>query len=202
MPRIAQKIANLELDLAMRQSTKGDAFSINIGDQIYVNREVAGEALNKLANTHHFDSKVVKVGTFAGFPLELRPSHAEVIAIRGHNEYVANISDSNLGTISSLESTVRNLESTAAGFRQSLRDTEKRIRDLGPHAHKAFEHENKLSQLVIRQQEIIKSLDLSRDQAPNVFGANENEHRTEEAISAVEATKRVVLKQVRKVPGF
>ena len=89
-----------------------------------------------------------------------------------------------------------------AGFRQSLRDTEKRIRDLGPHAHKAFEHENKLSQLVIRQQEIIKSLDLSRDQAPNVFGANENEHRTEEAISAVEATKRVALKQVRKGPGF
>ena len=202
LPRIAQKIANLELDLAMRQSTKGDAFSINIGDQIYVNREVAGEALNKLANTHHFDSKIVKVGAFAGFPLEFRPSHARGIVIRGHNEYVANISDSNLGTISSLESTVRNLESTVAGFRQSLRDTEKRIRDLGPHAHKAFEHENKLSQLVIRQQEIIKSLDLSRDQAPNVFGANENEHRTEEAISAVEATKRVALKQVRRGPGF
>ncbi len=49
-----------------------------------------------------------QVGRFAGFSLVLRTSFdgsAEVI-LRGHNSYVARVTDSALGTIRSLEATV------------------------------------------------------------------------------------------------
>jgi hypothetical protein len=171
IPRLEQKITNIQADLGIRQNTKGDAFTIEIENRFYQNREDAGDALNRLAAKHHLSAKLVEVGEFAGFRLQLWPERVKEIVLRGKNAYVANISDAPLGTISSLEHVVRSLDERITECRNDLTGTQHRLEELQPHAHKPFEHEEKLKGLIQRQQEIVQALDLTKNQASNSLAA-------------------------------
>ena len=171
IPRLEQKIANIQADFGIRQNTKGDAFTIKIENRLYQNREEAGDALNRLAAKHHLSAKVVDVGEFAGFTLQLWPERVKEVVLRGKNAYVANISDAPLGTISSLEHVVRSLDERMNEGRNELAQTKHRLEELQPHAHKPFEHEEKLRGLIQRQQEIVQALDLTKNQASNSLAA-------------------------------
>src|ERR1019366_9098624 len=131
----------------------------------------AGDALNRLAAKHHLSAKVVDVGEFAGFTLQLWPERAKEVVLRGKNAYVANISDAPLGTISSMEHVVRSLDERMNEGRNELAQTKHRLEELEPHAHKPFEHEEKLKGLILRQQEIVQALDLTKNQASNQLSA-------------------------------
>jgi hypothetical protein len=157
--------------LGIRQNTKGDAFAIKIENRFHQNREEAGSALNRLAEKHHLSAKVVDVGEFAGFTLQLWPERVKEVVLRGMNAYVANISDAPLGTISSLEHVVRSLDERMNECRNDLAGTQRRLEELQPHAHKPFEHEEKLKGLIQRQQEIVQALDLTKNQASNSLAA-------------------------------
>jgi len=173
IPRLEQKITNIQADLGIRQNTKGDAFTIKIENRLYQNREDAGSALNRLAEKHHLSAKLVDVGEFAGFKLELWPERAKEVVLRGKNAYVANISDAPLGTISSLEHVVRSLDERIDESHNDLAGTQRRLEELQPHAHKPFEHEEKLKCLIQRQQEIVQALDLTKNQAANSLAAEQ-----------------------------
>jgi len=171
IPRLEQKITNIQADMGTRQNTKGDAFAIKIESRTYENREKAGAILNRLAEKHHLATKLVDVGEFAGFKLQLWPERIKELVLRGKNAYVANISDAPLGTIGSLEHVVRSLDERINEYRSELTGTQRRIEELQPHAHKPFEHEEKLKGLIQRQQEIVQALDLTKDQASNSLAA-------------------------------
>jgi hypothetical protein len=171
IPRLEQKITNIQADLGIRQNTKGDVFTIKIENRLYQNREEAGIALNRLAEKHHLNAKLVDVGEFAGFRLQLWPERVKEAVLRGKNAYVANISDAPLGTISSLEHVVRSLDERMNECRNDLAQTKHRLEELQPHAHKPFEHEEKLKGLIQRQQEIVQALDLTKNQASNSLAA-------------------------------
>jgi hypothetical protein len=171
IPRLEQKITNIQADLGIRENTKGEAFTIKIENRLYETREEAGAALNRLAEKHHLSAKLVNVGEFAGFSLQLWPERAKEVVLRGKNAYVANISDAPLGTMSSLEHVVRSLDERIKECRNELTGTKRRIEELQPHAHKPFEYEEKLVSLIQRQQEIVQALDLTRNQASNSLAA-------------------------------
>jgi len=171
IPRLEQKITNIQADLGIRQNTKGDAFTITIETRFYQNREEACAALNRLAAKHHLSARVVDVGEFAGFTLQLWPERVKEIVLRGKNAYVANISDASLGTISSLEHVVRSFDERLNECRNNLTVTQRRLEELLPHAHKPFDHEEKLKGLIQRQQEIVQALDLTKNQASNSLAA-------------------------------
>jgi N12 class adenine-specific DNA methylase len=167
IPRLEQKIVNIQADLDNRQNTKGDAFTIKIHNRLYQNREDAGEALNRLAEKHHLSEKSFDVGEFAGFRLQFWPDRVKEVVLRGTNAYVANISEAPLGTISSLEHLVRSLDERMTECQNDLDGIKLRLDELQPHAHKPFEHEEKLNSLIHRQQQIVQALDLTRNQASN-----------------------------------
>jgi cell shape-determining protein MreC len=113
------------------------------------------------------------VGSFAGFSLQLWSERAKEIVLKGKNAYTAKISDSALGTISSLEHMVRSLDDHAHELRNTLAATHRRIEELRPQVDKPFDHEEKLHALVQRQQELMKALDLNKNQASNQLSAEE-----------------------------
>jgi hypothetical protein len=205
LPRLQVKIAHLEMDLTVRRSTQGDAFVIKIGSQTYRDREAAGEALNGLAQKHSFAGKIVEIGSFAGFLIQLLPERAKEIIIRGRTTYVAKVSDSARGTIGSLEYTVRSMDGLLSECRENLVSTQHRIAELQPHAEKPFEHEQKLQSLTLRQQEIIQALDLTKNQAPNQLAAevipiNEEPIEPKEAIVIARAKNGIAV-SVGKASG-
>ncbi len=153
IPLLETKIANMADDLKVRQNTQGDAFTMKIGPQTFRHREKAGEALIYLARKYVLSTKFTEVGYFAGFELQFWPDRVNEIILRGKNTYVAKISDSGLGTISSMEHVVRSLESHANDLRQTLAATHRKIEELRPHIDKPFDHQERLQSLVQRQQE-------------------------------------------------
>lgn len=165
--RLEQKIANIQADLDIRQNTKGEAFAIKIENRIYENRGEAGVALNQFAERHHLTAKLLDVGEFAGFKVQLWPERVKEVVLRGKNAYTVNISETPLGTISSLEHVVRSLDGRINECRNDLAQTAHRLEELQPHAHKPFEHEEKLKYLNHRQEEIVQALDLTKNQASN-----------------------------------
>ncbi|HOM44457.1 MAG TPA: DEAD/DEAH box helicase family protein [Verrucomicrobiota bacterium] len=164
------RLANLRQDIAVRQDTFGEKFTIELDGQTLDNRGIAGELIvrraEKVKNRFGDD---VRIGRFAGFDLFLRPgfNNAVEVVLRGHNSYGARVTDTALGTIRSLEATVQGFEERAGKLETDIADAHKRGKELETKVGAAFEHEERYQQLCRRQSEIEEQLDLTKNQAPS-----------------------------------
>jgi ABC-type transporter Mla subunit MlaD len=86
--------------------------------------------------------------------------------IKGAGAYIANVTETALGTIRSVEHTIHHLDETAANLAQNLADTRKRLADTKVQVEAPFEYAERLASLVRRQQEIEDELDLTKSHVP------------------------------------
>ena len=87
--------------------------------------------------------------------------------MRGKNSYSTRVTDTALGTIRSLESTVQGFEERAARLESDIKDSQKRVKELGEKVGATFEQEERYHELTRRQTEIEEKLDLTKNQAPS-----------------------------------
>ena len=130
----------------------------------------------------------VHIGRFAGFALFLRPglnSNAEIV-VRGKNSYSARVTDTALGTIRSLETTIHGFEERATTMEADILDCHKRAKELEGKIGAPFEHEKRYQQLTRRQGEIEEKLDLTKNQAPSQADAEPAENNVEQNSEAQE----------------
>ncbi len=195
---LERKIAALQQDLAVRQNTKGNAFTIQIENRSITERPVAGELLNRLAQKHLLSPKPVELGKFAGFTIRTCPERSDEIELCGKNLYSAKVSDSASGTMSSLEYIVRSMDERLTEYQKDIVAAKQRIVELQAHENKPFEHEQKLQALLGRQQEITQALDLTKNQASNQLSADA-EKETAAIDEAPEIKQNVTPKQSIRV---
>jgi len=198
---MSQRIENLKLDLNIRKDTRGEAFVIEIGKDEHKDRGIAGELLNRIAARIKGSSDEQRAGAFAGFQLYVRPTMfgAAQIVLKGNNEYAANVADTPLGTIRSVEYAVHNFEERLNGWQRDLADAERNNRELETKIGQPFEHEIKLQSLAQRQQELENALDISKNQAANSLSAEESvEPETEKIHPAQKHSHRHSQKSSRK----
>jgi uncharacterized protein YdbL (DUF1318 family) len=143
------------------------------------------------------------VGELAGFTVVLRAStfeHTELV-LKGENLYSASISDSAHGTTRSLEHAVQSLDQKLAQTEKDVAESKKRMAELEAKVGEPFEHDAMLKSLTQRQDEIVKSLDLTRNQASNQLAAT-SPTDTEETIVDIGSTKIVTrLHQGTRIRG-
>jgi hypothetical protein len=192
IPIISKRIENLKLDIPRRSETRGDAFEIQIEGTVYIDRPIAGELLNRIAHRMTGGSTEREVGSFAGFHLTLRAGFLDRVDIllKGHLLHTANVSDTPLGTMRSVEYAIQNMEERLQQSLRELSDCEKQCREFESKIGQPFEHEAKMQTLVQRQQELEKALDITRNQAPNSLAAEEsNEVDVEQSKSLQQQAK-------------
>jgi len=180
------RLTNLRQDIATRQDTSGDKFSIELDGQVLDNRGIAGELIvrraEKIKNRFGDD---VRIGRFAGFDLFLRPTfnnNVEML-VHGKNSYAARVTDTAQGTIRSLEANVQGFEERASRLEFDITDANKRANELATKVGAHFEREERYQELTRRQCEIEEKLDLTKNQAPSQVDANAtdtNEQKTSE----------------------
>lgn len=172
------RLTNLRQDIAARQDTSGDKFSIELDGQALDNRGIAGELIvrraEKIKNRFGDD---VRVGRFAGFDLFLRPSFNNTVEmiVRGKNSYAARVTDTAQGTIRSLEANVQGFEERATKLEYDITDATKRAKELETKVGAHFEREERYQELIRRQSEIEEKLDLTKNQAPSQVDADATE---------------------------
>jgi N12 class adenine-specific DNA methylase len=176
------RLANLRLDIGAREDTSGDNFRIELDGEVVTNRGVAGELLIRRAEKLKGRSgDDVRVGKFAGFDLFIRVGFIgdPDLVVRGKNTYAAKITDTALGTIRSLESTVQGFEERASKLEAAIGDAQKRATELEGRVGAPFDREERYLELTRRQSEIEEKLDLTKNQAPSQVEASPSDETTE-----------------------
>jgi hypothetical protein len=83
--------------------------------------------------------------------------------VRGAGTYAAHLNpDRPIGTVQSIEHTLRALERVAAEERESAQRLEKDLTEYQAEANRSFEHEARLKSLLARQAELNAALDLDK----------------------------------------
>ena len=196
------RLANLRQDIAARQDTSGDKFTIELDGQTLDNRGIAGEVIvrraEKVKNRFGDD---VRIGRFAGFDLFLRPgfNNTVEVVVRGKNSYGARVTDTALGTIRSLEATVQGFEERAAKLETDIADAHKRGKELETKIGAPFEHEERFQRLSRRQDEIEEKLDLTKNQAPGQVDADSLDENAQKNSETQNVAKTIRLKSGTRV---
>ena len=125
------------------------------------------------------------------------------LVIKGATSYFANVSDSPLGTIRSVEHTVQSFEQVGNNCAASMQATQKRLIALNEQIDQPFEYTDELAEKLKRQQSLIEQLDLNKNQAANTLDANQEAAEVSEyseTVSQNTSIKRERGIQVRKEP--
>ena len=156
----------LEKDLAARVVLP--EFSMEIDGTVYSERKEAGEAIIRQAYLLRGMDLYEKIGNYCGFDLYIKSyalGHlAPSVIARGEAEHTGTVSDSEVGTVASLDYALRNMERRIEDTRSSLEQMEKKYVKLAEEMAKPFPYEEKLRELLKRQYEINNELDLDKSE--------------------------------------
>ena len=167
------RLEGVRRDIATRQDTSGDKFSMVLEGTEIRDRGIAGELLLRRAERMRGTRKDSLVGTIAGFQVFVADNFMQgpEIVLKGAATYAAKVTDTAHGTIRSIEHTLQHLEDVATTLAQNLTDTRKRLADTQAQVDTPFEYAERLASLVQRQQEIEDALDLTKNQASSQLAA-------------------------------
>jgi hypothetical protein len=162
--------AAVSADIATRDATADEDFAMTIGNRVYTGkgaREDAGNALAAVVLSWRDDLTIKVRGSFRGFEILSRGSDLKDrepdLFVRGREPYKANLNLENpLGTVSSIESTLRGLDRLAENERQEIERQEKALADYRAQLGRPFEHEARLKDLLARQTQLNTCLDLDK----------------------------------------
>jgi N12 class adenine-specific DNA methylase len=165
--------AAVAADIVTRDASAEEEFAMQIGNHIFAGkgaREEAGNALNAAVLSWRDDKTVQVRGHFKGFEILSRGSAYKDgepdLFIRGKETYKANLNfDNPLGTIASIEHTLRGLDRRAADEQYEIERQEKALADYRAQLGRPFEHEALLKDLLTKQAQLNACLDLDKHEA-------------------------------------
>jgi hypothetical protein len=184
-----QNLANIEADVATRNASESGEFIMMVGNRVFSGkgaREQAAKALTFAILSWRDDQTVQPRGALRGFEILSRGKSGGFgllqederipdLFVRGRATYSANLNAANpVGTVQSLEHTLRNLDKLAAEQQNRVARIEKELQDYQLQADRPFEHEERLKKLLARQSELNSLLDLDKgdqqgaDSAPDL----------------------------------
>ncbi len=178
--------AGLVTDIATRDLHTTEAFTMTVNGREYSGkhgREEAGAAVIKtiMASVWEDSREVMHRGYYKGLALvsSLSSDGTPWLYLRGTQTYETNLNTENaLGTIASIESTLRRLDRFAEEEQAECERNEKALADYREQLHRPFEHEERLRELCLKQQEMNRSLDLDKSERQVVYEAAQEEDTT------------------------
>lgn len=205
-----QHMAHIEADVATRNASDSDEFTMTVGNRIFSGkgaREEAANALTIAILSWREDQTMQPRGSFRGFEVLSRGKSSAFgqmqdeervpeLYVRGRAMYSANLNATNaIGTVQSIEHTLRNLDKLAVEQRNRVARIEKELADYHAQADRPFEHEERLKQLLARQAELNSLLDLDKgDQQGADSVSDKDEAEIGRAVSGAKAGRDRVAK--------
>lgn len=173
-----EKLPKAKADAAKVQDTSADKFTITIGSKIIDNREEAGNALIAQAKKHidKQSAKKYSIGKFAG--LDLIVDTTLKTGVRGQMDWMADVNpDSANGTIRMLENRAKAIAANVNAMEARITSTQAEIKTLEAVASEPFDRQDKLDELLKRNEEISEILNPKQREA--VIGEEEGVEASE-----------------------
>ena len=172
-----QAHARITADIATRDAHADADFVMTVGNHTYSGkgaREEAAKALTHAVLSWRDDPAFAVRARYRGFDILSRGSRmkrfdgeAELpeLFVRGKETYRASLNAENpIGTIQSIEHTLRALDRLAESERAESERKEKALADYMAQLGRAFEHEQRLKELLAKQAELNAALDLGKNE--------------------------------------
>jgi hypothetical protein len=167
-----EAIEHLHADIATRDAHDGGEFTMTVGNRTFSGkgaREEAGSALTRAVLSRRDDHAPRLRATFRGFEILSRDKPGAPVPdlfIRGAGTYTAHINaDNPLGTMQSIEHTLRALDKAAEDERHQIERLQKTLTDYQAQANRPFEHDARLKELLASQAKLNAALDLDKSDA-------------------------------------
>jgi hypothetical protein len=185
-------LANITADIVTRDAHDGEEFVMTVGCRQYSGkgaREEAAKALTHAILSWRDDTTLQPRGVFRGFEIlskgkstvRLNPEDDRLpeIFIRGKGTYTAHLNPENpIGTVQSIEHTLRALDRAAGEEQQRMEHLEKTLSDYQAQANRPFEHEVRLKELLGRQTQLNAALDLDKGERQIAEAAHDRSETT------------------------
>jgi N12 class adenine-specific DNA methylase len=163
--RMKQYHTDLLEDIQQRNRHASQDFTMQIGQQTYTgkqSREVAADVL-LMALVSGGEAEVRVCGAYKGFQVVVRAGVTNMFYLRGRHTYELYVSPQNpLGNLSGLESELRRLDRYAEETQAECERKEKALADYSEQFGRPFEQEERLQELLVKQADINRSLDLDK----------------------------------------
>jgi hypothetical protein len=157
---------------ATRDAHDDGEFAMTVGNRTFSGkgaREEAGSALTRAVLSRRDDYAPRLRAKFKGFEILSRDKPGAPVRdlfIRGAETYSAHINaDNPVGTMQSIEHTLRALDEAVEDERRQAERLEKTLTDYQAQANRPFEHETRLKELLVRQGQLNAALDLDKSDA-------------------------------------
>jgi N12 class adenine-specific DNA methylase len=162
--------AAVSADIITRDGHTEEEFTMKVGNREFSGkgaREDAGNALNTFIMSWHDDKTPQVRGHFKGFEILSRGSAYKDgepdLFVRGKETYKANLNPDNpLGTIQSIEHTLRGLDRRAEDEQLEIERQQKALADYRAQLDRPFEHAARLKDLLAKQAQLNACLDLDK----------------------------------------
>jgi len=183
--RLPMLIDSLEQKLALHVEDAAQAqaepqtmgrIAVELGGRKIAGPDAVGDALRELVKTARAGIRGSAlrsgqvVGRFGGFELGLQAIGTEATPaffLAGRCRYDAEPYQTGPGLVSALLAVLASVGEQQAATATQLAMRRKRLEDLTLELARPFEHESRLTVLLVRQRELLKQLDLDKDEAGN-----------------------------------
>lgn len=171
---LEQKVALHAVDAEAAQPQTMAQLAVELGGRQVAGPDAVGEALRELVkaakaeNRHGAPLIDRAVGRFGGFELGLtavRGEETPALYLAGRCRYDAQPYQTGPGLVSALLAALTSVAEQHARTGEQLSVRRKRLEDLQLELDRPFEHEARLTTLLVRQRELVKQLDLGKDEA-------------------------------------
>jgi N12 class adenine-specific DNA methylase len=175
--QLKQNYQHITADIHTRDGHSDEEFAMKVGNHLYTGkgaREEAANALTEAVMSWRDDLSLQPRAQYRGFEILSRGNRmkrfngeAELpeLFVRGKETYRANLNAENpIGTMQSIEHALRALDRLAEDERGQTERKEKALADYTAQMDKAFEHEQRLKELLAKQAQLNAALDLDKNE--------------------------------------
>ena len=171
---LEKKVALYAQDAARIEPQTMQGIAMELAGRKIVGPDAVGEALRGLVRTAKEEvrtaSRMIEriIGRFGGFDLGIlaaRGDDTPNVYLAGHCLYNAEPYQTGPALVAALLGVLESVGKHHAETMTQLATRRKRLEDLRLELARSFEHENRLTDLLVRQRELLKKLDLDKDEA-------------------------------------
>jgi len=160
----AQKIADYQADIVLRNENMEEDFSMVVNGKVYTERKDAAEQLHRYISNANANRRIATLNGFDIIP-EFTDAMADTfVVLKGQGSYRIQTSASALGTLTRLENFFKGMENNLQQAEEILARRQSELSTAKIELEKPFEHEETILNLSSELSEIDAQLDLNKSE--------------------------------------
>ena len=161
-----------DLPIVQAHPVKDDAFTMTVMGQVFTERKAAGEAILKACMLMDNPEKVVDLGEYRGFPMQLHCDGFKFkVTMKQHLTYTAELSDDPVGNVTRINNALEGMAENLKRNETRLVRLESELKNAQEEAERPFPKEEELRQKSARLTQLNRELE-----KPSNKGVNQHQN--------------------------